>query len=90
MDRVKPKDQLESRAEENVEKREEGRAREAVQEPTRTEDSPGPSAAVEQKGSELPVKAKTGRAKRKEKRLRHEPHNVTGEQIKKYDTQRNM
>ena len=49
----------------------------AIEEPPQLEEA----AAVPPRDnkSEPEVKAKTGRAKRKEKRLRHEPQNVTGE-----------
>lgn len=48
----------------------------AIEEPTQLEEVAAPPRDNQ---SEPEVKAKTGRAKRKEKRLRHEPQNVTGE-----------
>ena len=51
----------------------------AIQEPTQPKEAAAPSR--EHKDSEPEVKAKTGRAKRREKRLRHEPQNVTGEPL---------
>ena len=48
----------------------------AIEEPTQLEEVAAPRRDDK---SEPEVKAKTGRAKRKEKRLRHEPQNVTGE-----------
>ena len=48
----------------------------AIDEPTQLEDAVAPR----NDKSEPEVKAKTGRAKRRERRLRHEPLNVTGEQ----------
>ena len=51
----------------------------AIQEPTQSEEAVAPLS--QQKDSEPEVKAKTGRAKRREKRLRHEPQNVTGERL---------
>ena len=76
MDGAKPKDEAKSKAEENAEKRDE----EAVQEATQMEASGSQAAVGERKETESEVKAKTGRAKRKEKRLRHEPQSVTGKQ----------
>lgn len=48
----------------------------AMEEPTQLEEVAAPS---RENKTEPEVKAKTGRAKRREKRLRHEPQNVTGE-----------
>ena len=48
----------------------------AIEEPPQLEEAAAPP---RDNKSEPEVKAKTGRAKRKEKRLRHEPQNVTGE-----------
>ena len=49
----------------------------AIDEPTQLEEAVAPR---NDNKSEPEVKAKTGRAKRRERRLRHEPLNVTGEQ----------
>lgn len=82
MDGAKPKGESDSETQEKFEKGEDGRSEEAVQELTRMElEESAPQTAVgERKGTESEVKAKTGRAKRKEKRLRHEPQSVTGKQ----------
>ncbi len=48
----------------------------AIKEPTHLEEAAAPP---NDKKSEPAVKVKTGRAKRRERRLRHEPLNVTGE-----------
>ena len=77
MDGAELKEEAKSKAEENAEEKEE----EAAQEPTLMEESVPQAAAVgEGKETESEIKAKTGRAKRKEKRLRHEPQSVTGKQ----------
>ena len=51
----------------------------AAQEPAIAEERPCQQLAG--KESEPEVKVKTGRAKRREKRLKNEPQNVTGEQL---------
>ena len=52
---------------------------EVIEKPTQPEEAAAPPS--EHKKSEPEVKAKTGRAKRREKRLRHEPQNVTRESL---------
>ena len=49
----------------------------AIEEPTQLEEAAAPP---NDNKLEPEIKAKTGRAKRRERRLRHEPLNVTGEQ----------
>lgn len=76
----KQKEETEYVAEATVEKGEDvslGAGSESISEATLLEgEQPGAPVAKE---VESEVKAKTGRAKRREKRLRHEPQNVTGE-----------
>ena len=69
------KDKLEERYEKGEDEQVSG----TVQDPTRLEQPDAP--ASESKESEPEVKAKTGRAKRREKRLKHEPHSVAGESL---------
>ena len=47
---------------------------------TQPQDAAAPPRKHKDNEPEPEVKAKTGRAKRREKRLRHEPQNVIGEQ----------
>ena len=50
-----------------------------IEQPTQHQGTAAPLRELKGSEPEPEVKAKTGRAKRREKRLRHEPQNVIGE-----------